>query len=274
MVGDQRIDIARKLTAVVERENPKPKAGTTIWSISDLHLSFARPDRRERYAARWRDHATKIEREWRATVGPADVVLMPGDLSMARDHRDAQVDLEWLHRLPGTKVISAGNHDRWWNETDAIRPFLRKSQLAVGGDAVAVRGIIVCGTMGFPVASERSTEADAILSARETAALERALSQARELNAREPGPIYVLWHYPPFDRHRQPGPCVGMLERAGVTGCVYGHLHIEGQWSVAVQGRVRGIGYHCVAADAVGFRPLKIAGPGELERRWTGRSGV
>ena len=49
-----------------------------VWAISDLHLSFARPERRERYAARWRDHAEKIERNWREVVGPGDLVLLPG----------------------------------------------------------------------------------------------------------------------------------------------------------------------------------------------------
>ena len=42
----------------------------TIWAIADLHLSFAYPDRRERFAERWRDHAVKLEREWRAAVRP------------------------------------------------------------------------------------------------------------------------------------------------------------------------------------------------------------
>ncbi len=32
----------------------------------------------------------------------------------------------------------------------------------------------------------------------------------------------------------------------------------QSQWSVAVQGPVRGVRYHCVAADAIGFRPLRI----------------
>ena len=230
----------------------------TVWGISDLHLSFARPDRRERYAERWRDHAAKIERNWRETIGPDDVVLLPGDLSMARDHRDVQLDLEWLHRLPGIKVLAPGNHDRWWNGVEAIRLLLRRSQFAVGGDAIAVNGIIVCGTLGFPLRAEPPSEEERAAAERETKLLEQALAKAGELYLREPGPIYVLWHYPPFDRHRQPGPCVEMLERAGVAGCLYGHLHIEGQWALAVQGRVRGVRYHCVAADAVGFRPLKI----------------
>ena len=37
-----------------------------------------------------------------------DLVLLPGDLSMARNHRDLQPDLAWLDRLPGTKVLAAG----------------------------------------------------------------------------------------------------------------------------------------------------------------------
>ena len=43
-----------------------------------------------------------------------------------------------------------------------------------------------------------------------------------------------------------------------MTACVYGHLHNQSEWSVAVQGTVRGVRYHCVAADAIGFRPLRI----------------
>src|ERR1700678_4491337 len=113
-----------------------------VWAISDLHLSFARPIRRERYAARWRDHAANIERNWREVIGPGDLVLLPGDLSMAQNHRDLQADLAWLDRLPGTKVLAPGNHDRWWNGAPAIRPLLPRSMLAVEGDAVAAHGVI------------------------------------------------------------------------------------------------------------------------------------
>src|SRR5206468_7710910 len=125
-----------------------------VWAIADLHLSFARPESRERYAGRWRDHAAQIEKCWREVVRPGDLVLLPGDFSMARNHRDLQPDLAWLDRLPGTKVLSPGNHDQWWNGVEAIRPMLRRSTLAVGGDAVATHGTVVCGTLGAPVPSD------------------------------------------------------------------------------------------------------------------------
>jgi predicted phosphohydrolase len=225
----------------------------TIWGISDLHLSFARPGPRERFAGRWRDHAAKIAVHWRAVVRPEDLVLLPGDLSMARTHRDVQPDLDWLENLPGSKVLSAGNHDRWWNGARAVRRLLRRSQLAVGGDAIATHGVIVCGTRGAAI-----TEALDAAARSELDALDRALSSAIALRTRDE-PIYVLWHYAPFDTFGRPGPTVPRLEAAGVRCCAYGHLHAEGQWSRTVQGEVRGVRYACVAADAVGFRPLALS---------------
>src|SRR5205085_2879581 len=204
--------------------------------------------RRERYAGRWRDHADRIAREWRAAVRPEDLVLLPGDLSMARNHRDVQPDLAWLDRLPGTKVLSAGNHDACWNSVEAIRPMLRRSLRAVGGDALATHGVVVCGTLGAPVPLDDGEPALRAAAEAEAGVLGRALDQAASL--RKAGePLYVLWHYPPFDSHRRPGPCVPLLEAARASACAYGHLHSETQWTLAVQGEVRGVRYHCVAAD-------------------------
>jgi predicted phosphohydrolase len=229
-----------------------------VWAISDLHLSFARPERREQYAARWRDHAVKIEQNWREVVRPQDVVLLPGDLSMARNHRDLQPDLAWLERLPGTKVLAPGNHDRWWNDVGEIRRFLRTSMVAVDGDAVVTHGVVVCGALGVPALSDSlSLEQQRALD-RELEALRRGLARAGEIRGDPARPLYVLWHFPPFDAYGRPGPPVAEFERARVTACVYGHLHRQSQWPMAVQATVRSVRYSCVAADAIGFRPLKI----------------
>jgi len=232
----------------------------SVWAISDLHLSHARPEPRERYAARWRDHAATIEGQWRRTVGPDDVVLLPGDLSMARNHRELQPDLAWLDRLPGIKVLAPGNHDRWWNDVGAIRPMLRRSLRAVEGDAIELPGMVVCGARGAPAPSADPSDETRAELQRQLDALDRALAAAAELR-HDGQPLFVLWHHPPFDQHRRPGPCVERLERAGASACVYGHLHAIGQWPMAVQGVVNGVRYACVAADAIGFRPLRIDGP-------------
>jgi predicted phosphohydrolase len=229
-----------------------------VFAISDLHLSFARPERRERYAARWQDHSIKVERNWREVVEPGDVVLLAGDISMARNHRELQPDLEWLDRLPGTKVLAPGNHDRWWNSVTAIRPLLRKSQVAVDGDAVELGGIVVCGTASAPLLRDEASETDLLVVARVMESLGRALDHAALIRAQSQRPIYLLWHFPPFDAHGRPGPWVERFEQARITACVYGHLHTERQWSSAVQGEFRCITYYCTSADAIGFRPLRV----------------
>lgn len=225
-----------------------------LWAIADLHLSHARPDPRERFAGRWRDHAEKIANAWKETVSDDDLVLLPGDLSMARNHRDVQPDLAWLDRLPGRKVLSAGNHDLWFNGVGPVRRLLRRSQLAVGGDALKIGDVIVCGAKGAPVPPDDSGHPR---DAKALAEIDRALSRALELRSASE-PVLVLWHYPPFDPLGRPGPVVSRLESAGVSLCVYGHLHQQGQWSSAVQGVVGSVRYHCVAADAIGFRPLAL----------------
>jgi hypothetical protein len=108
-----------------------------------------------------------------------------------------------------------------------------------------------------PVLGDDATPKEQVASDRELAALDRALDHAAQLRTAGQ-PLYVLWHYPPFDAHRRPGPCVSRLEAAQATACLYGHLHIEGQWALAVQGKINSVRYHFVAADAIGFRPLRI----------------
>jgi predicted phosphohydrolase len=50
---------------------------------------------------------------------------------------------------------------------------------------------------------------------------------------------------------------VTILEQAGVRDCVFGHLH-GADHALAVTGEQRGIRFHLVAADAVGFAPVLL----------------
>jgi predicted phosphohydrolase len=121
--------------------------------------------------------------------------------------------------------------------------------LAVDGDVIEVGGKLICGCLGSPPVEGG---ADPMVER-----LRSCLSVAAE--RRRPGqPLLVLWHYSPFATGTVAGAVVGVLEDHGVTACVYGHLHQVSQWSAAVQGLHRGVRYHCVAADAIGFRPLRI----------------
>ncbi|WP_169979610.1 metallophosphoesterase [Tautonia rosea] len=232
-----------------------------VWAISDLHLSFANPKRREHYAARWQDHAESIKNHWIDSIGPHDLVLIPGDISMAFNHRDLQPDLDWLGRLPGIKILAPGNHDRWWGRLKNVQTVLRRSQRAVDGIAIVEAGAVICGARSLDVIDlDQANPLQRQQYERIANAVHSMLAEASSLRA--PGmPLYVLWHHPPFDQYGRPGPWVSFFEKAQVTACVYGHLHAELQWSFAVQGLVRGVRYACVSADAIGFRPLRIDRP-------------
>ena len=68
-------------------------------------------------------------------------------------------------------------------------------------------------------------------------------------------PITAIMHYPPLT-DEAPG-FSDILEAYGVEDCVYGHLHgaaIDG----AVRGERRGVRYHQVSCDGLGFRLYKL----------------
>jgi len=232
------------------------------WAVSDLHLSFAKPDRRDRFGARWADHAAKIEAGWRAVVRREDLVLLPGDISMARNHRELQPDFRWLEGLPGRKVLSPGNHDGWWNSLARIRPLLRPSMRAVDGTAERVGDVIVAGarSMAVPRTDDPDAPPDLAAVERALAGVEAALAAADTLRGDADLPLLFLWHFPPFDAYGRPGPWVERFEAHRVTACLYGHLHMQGQWANAVQGLHGNVRYQCVSADAVGFQPIRVSG--------------
>ena len=63
----------------------------------------------------WRDHAARMAEAWDERVGEEDTVLLPGDISWARNDEEAAPDLAWIGRRPGRKLILRGNHDSWWS---------------------------------------------------------------------------------------------------------------------------------------------------------------
>ena len=188
---------------------------------------------------------------------------LPGDLSMARNHRDLQPDLAWLDRLPGTKVLAAGNHDAWWNGVEAIRPMLRRSHPGGGWGRHrhprrhrGLRERWARRSWIEDVGPDAAT-LDRLGRSKELAALDAALSNAASKLADSTASRSTSSGITRRSTSTGgPAPASSGSRRPSVTACVYGHLHIQGQWSLAVQGEVRGVRYHCVAADAIGFRPL------------------
>jgi len=83
--------------------------------------------------------------------------------------------------------------------------------------------------------------------------LEMSLGDARRRDAQ--APIAVMMHYPPLTDD-EPG-FSDILEAYGVSDCVYGHLHGPAIYG-AVRGERRGVRYHQVSCDGLGFKLYEL----------------
>lgn len=230
----------------------------TLFALGDLHLSTSGAKPMDVFGEAWAGHAARMARHWDATVGPGDVVLLAGDLSWARRLDEARGDLAWIGARPGRKLLLRGNHDSWWGSLARVRTELPDGCLALQHDAHDLGPWVVVGARGWTEpADPTATAADAAIFDRELERLRLSIQDADRRFGRVK-PRVAMLHYPPWILGREPSPVVPVLKDGGVSDCVYGHLH-GADHALGVRGEHGGIRYHLVAADAVGFTPVRIA---------------
>lgn len=228
-----------------------------IYAIGDLHLPGAQSKPMDVFGAHWEGHFEKIEQDWRSRVQPEDTVLLPGDLSWAMTLEEAAPDLMRICALPGKKLLLRGNHDYWWSSLTRVRSLLPEGNWALQNDARALEAAVVCGTRGWNVVSDASTDAQNLkIYRRELMRLEFSLKDAA---AKSQGrPIVCMLHFPPFGEKKEDSGFTRLLEEYGVHTCVYGHLHGEGT-RAAFEGERGGVRYKLVSCDSLGFRLHEVA---------------
>ncbi len=117
-----------------------------VYAIADLHLSHSGAKPMDVFGPAWTNHTERIRQHWQETGGEDDLVLLPGDISWAMTLEDAMPDLEWIHRLPGTKVMTKGNHDYWWKSVGKVRAALPDSIRIIQNDALLIGDVALAGT--------------------------------------------------------------------------------------------------------------------------------
>lgn len=245
----------------------------TVWALSDPHLAFGVPSKTmEAFGSLWKNYVIRIEAAWKERITPEDLVLLPGDISWAMDLKDALVDLEWIHRLPGTKVILKGNHDYWWPSSSKLAKALPPSILFVHNNALLWKEIAIGGTRLWdtneydfneiihfqknPLEKKSSPptvkETEKIFE-RE---LERLRLSLRQLDPKAKKRI-ALTHYPPIGCDLKPSRASAILEEFKIQVCVFGHLH-NIKKEAPLFGEVRGVRYLFTSCDYLDFIPLRV----------------
>lgn len=95
----------------------------SLFVIADLHLSLNGEKPMDVFRG-WHNYVERLEDNWRRVVQEGDTVVIAGDISWAMKLEDAVQDFQFLHSLPGEKILLKGNHDYWWSTRSKIDQFL------------------------------------------------------------------------------------------------------------------------------------------------------
>ena len=226
----------------------------SVYAIGDTHLSFSTDKPMDIFKG-WDDYAQRLENNWQRLVTDEDTVVINGDISWAMGIEQAEKDLEFLNKLNGTKIISKGNHDYWWNTITKMENFCKEkgfdSIKFLHNNAYRVGDISIAGTRGWFFDAEKDN-VDKVM-ARECARLGRSIEEAKKLG----GETVVFLHYPPVSTVKTCEPILNVLKENNILRCYYGHLH-GGAINGAVNGEFEGIKFRLVSADYLNFCPLLI----------------
>lgn len=232
-----------------------------VFAIADLHLSFG-VDKPMDVFKGWEGYTEKLAEHWHRLVAPEDTVVIGGDVSWGMNLKEAFKDLQFIHELPGKKLILKGNHDYWWSTKKKIEGFFQENGFddlrIMHNCAYEADGLVLFGTRGWLYNAK--TAEDVKIVNREAGRLRLSLDAAQKLQGK---PVAFL-HYPPLYDGAQATEILEILVQSGVTDCYYGHVHGTLAAKRAPTGRYRSgdreIQMHLVSCDYVNFTPIRIGG--------------
>jgi len=237
-------------------------AMSRLFALADLHLSGTGLKPMDVFGDLWRDHSSRMAEAWDDSVEDEDTVLLPGDISWARNLEEAAPDLRWIGDRPGRKILLRGNHDSWWTGQSRVRAALPERCELLQNNALEFGDWVIIGARGWTSPEDPYAQpGDDRLFRRELVRLRASIDEAGRRFGSERPRLAVL-HYPPWLDGREATEVVDVMASAGVRACVYGHLHGEDH-ALAVTGIRRGIRFWFVAADAIEFKPLLLDLPSD-----------
>jgi predicted phosphohydrolase len=230
-----------------------------LYAIGDLHLSMAVDKPMDIFGGAWDGYVKKIE-EGLSALTADDTLVLAGDTSWGMSLNDTLADFQFLERFPCRKLLLKGNHDYFWETAAKMKRFFSDHGLLsfdiLHNNAYLYEDTAVCGTRGWFYEEERGGEHDVKMINRETLRLRASLEAGIKLG----GELTVFLHYPPLYEGYRCDPLVDTMTEYGVKRCYFGHLHGRAR-ARAIEGLYKGIAYHLISADHVGFTPVAVETP-------------
>jgi hypothetical protein len=229
-----------------------------VYAISDLHLSNDCDKPMDVFGGNWEGYTTKIQENWSKSVKADDIVLIPGDISWAMKLEEAKKDLEWIDKLPGTKIMIKGNHEYWWKSISAVRSILPESIKAIQNDAIKLGKFVFCGTRGWTVPDPNDkdyTAEDLKIFKREVERLKLTLMSAKVLKS-QGDKVIAMIHYPPFDANKGDSEFTQLFEEYEVDIVVFGHIH--GYTNCPLFYEKNNVKYYFTSCDHINNNPVLL----------------
>lgn len=228
-----------------------------IYAISDLHLSFNTDKPMNIFG--WDNYEEKIKENWSNKISENDLVLLPGDFSWEMKLENTYKDFEFIHNLPGKKLLLKGNHDLWWTSLKKMREYMSQMEYDdidfLYNNSFEFENKVICGTRGWTFL-DNSEEAKKIIR-REALRLEMSIQDGIKKYG-EDKEIIVMMHYPPVIKENLSNVFTDILKEYNIKTCIYGHLHGIAHKTL-VEGVIEGINYIMVSCDYTKFDVIKIS---------------
>ena len=225
-----------------------------LYTIGDLHLSLNSDKSMDVFGPGWANYVERI-REGFSALTEDDTTVLCGDLSWGMSLEESLEDLKFINSLPGRKILLKGNHDYWWNTARKMENFFKENGLdsleILHNNCQYYGDIALCGTRGWFYELDSEGTHNGKMMAREVGRLEVSLQAAGEAEK------LCFLHYPPLYTGYRCPEILALLQKYGVKRCFYGHLH-GASHKRRIEGDCGGTDFALVAADYLGFKPLKI----------------
>lgn len=225
-----------------------------LYAIADLHLSFSSNKPMDIYGAAWKNHTERVKTAWLSKINEEDTIIIAGDISWGLRLEEAKADLDWIHQLPGKKVMVKGNHDPWWTSITKLNQlyddmfFMQNTFYPYGDYAICgSRGWVCPGSSEFTAHDEKIYQRELL---RVRASFEAAVKAGYEKF------IGVL-HYPPANEKKESSGFTEIFEAYRAEMAVYGHLHGERGRRPQLEEK-DGVTYRLIACDRLGCDPMRL----------------
>lgn len=225
-----------------------------LYAISDLHLALSGDKPMDIFGEQWLNHDEKIKKNWQEKIGTEDTVLIAGDISWSMKMEDGLKEIEWIHNLPGRKIIVKGNHDYWWNSISKLNNLYEDIRF-IQNNFFVYEDYAICGTRGWTCpGGDNFSQHDQKIYDREIIRLKLSIENAKKAGYEK---YIVMLHYPPVNDKYEESEFIKVIKEYGAQKVIYGHIHGPALNKV-FEGMRDGIEYIVTSADYLNFNPKKI----------------